>query len=121
MSVPMKPSDPAYWMLEQGIADPSKRSIPTVYRKGCYICDDHEFELMGLPLCFGCYVCGEHVAADECECSACGHDHSERPDDISVQQGTSWATDGGAAFEDGWWLVPVSDPIAFYASVLEGL
>lgn len=42
MSVPMRTDDPAYWMIEEGIADPSKRSTPTVYRNGCYICDDPE-------------------------------------------------------------------------------
>lgn len=48
MSIAMRPSDPAYFLLEQGIADPSKRSTPTVYRRGCYICDDTEYALMSL-------------------------------------------------------------------------
>jgi hypothetical protein len=99
----MKPSDPAYWMLEEGLSDPSKRSTPTVHRDGCYICDDPEFSLMGLPLCFGCHVCGEHVAADDCVCEECGHDHSEPPD-ITIAQATAWSSDGGRPFEEGWWF-----------------
>ncbi len=114
MSVPMKPSDPAYWMLERGLEDPSWRSKPTVYSARCYICRDPEFALMGLPLCFACYVCGGHVPADDSECDACGHEHSERSDDISIQQATAWADDGGRPFEDGWWLIEcgaVLDPV----------
>jgi hypothetical protein len=73
----MRPSDPAYWMLEQGLADPSKRSTPTVHRDGCYICEDPEFALMGLPLCYPCSKCGGHVAADDSVCDACGHDQQD--------------------------------------------
>ena len=102
----MRTNDPAYWMLEQGREDPSKRSQPTVYRGGCYICRDEEFALMGLPLCWACYVCGGHVAADDTRCDECTHDHSEGPSDLSVYQVTSWANDGGAPFESGWWLDP---------------
>lgn len=82
MSVPMRTGDPAYWMLEEGLADPNKRSTPTVYRKGCYVCDDREYELMGLPLCFPCSKCGGHVAADHSVCDACGYDQQ---DDIPEQ------------------------------------
>lgn len=76
MSRPMRPDDPAYWMLEQGRADPSKRSVQTApHRDGCYICEDPEFSLMGLPLCFACEKCKGHVPADDTVCSDCGHDH----------------------------------------------
>lgn len=71
MSVPMKPSDPAFWMLERGLQDPSQCSTTTVYEAGCYICEDPEFALMGLPLCYPCPKCGEHVAADEGQCTSC--------------------------------------------------
>lgn len=79
MSVPMKPDDPAYWMLEQGMADPSKRSVPSVNSDDCYICNDPEFALMGLPLCTPCEKCAGHVAADDSVCDACGHDHHLEP------------------------------------------
>lgn len=74
MSAPMKPDDPAYWMIERGRRNVSKRSTTTVYKEGCYICEDHEFSLMGLPLCFPCAKCGGHVPADDCFCDACGTD-----------------------------------------------
>lgn len=64
-------TDPAYWMLAEGMHDASKRSKPTVYRKGCYICDDNEYSLMGLPLCTACLACGGHVAADDDVCDDC--------------------------------------------------
>ena len=63
MSVPMKPSDPAYFMLFDGVT-----STPTVYNKSCYICNDPEFAQMGLPLCYACIVCGAHVPADDIIC-----------------------------------------------------
>ena len=100
----MRTDDPAYWMLEQGREDLSKRSQPTVYRERCYICRDEEFSLMGLPLCWACYVCGGHVAADDTRCDECAHDHDSGPMDLSVYQITSWADDGGVPFESGWWL-----------------
>lgn len=75
MSVPMQPDDPAYWMLEQGLADPSKRSTTAVYSKRCYICKDPEFALMGLPLCYPCEKCKGHVAADDTVCDDCKHDN----------------------------------------------
>jgi len=46
MSIPMHPDDPAYWLLERGRNDPSQRSTTTVYKSGCYICEDPEFALM---------------------------------------------------------------------------
>lgn len=74
MSVPMRPTDPAYWMLERGLADPSKRTRTTVYRAQCYICRDPEFSLMGMSLCYPCAACGGHVAADDSHCDSCGAD-----------------------------------------------
>jgi hypothetical protein len=77
MSQKLRPDDPAYWMLEQGRNDPSKRSKKTVHRDGCFICEDEEFSLMGLPLCKPCIKCADgHVAADDSVCDRCGHDHS---------------------------------------------
>lgn len=73
MSIPLPKDDPAYWMLERGRKDPSKRSTTTVYDPNCYICKDPEFSLMGLPLCYPCVVCGAHVPADDVECD--GPDH----------------------------------------------
>lgn len=73
MSMPMKPSDPAYCLLEEGRRDPSKRSRQTApKREGCYICEDPEFSLMGLPLCRACPACGGHIAADATVCDDCG-------------------------------------------------
>jgi hypothetical protein len=40
MSFPLKKDDPAYWMLDQGLRDKSKRSTTTVFKVGCYICED---------------------------------------------------------------------------------
>lgn len=79
MSAPMKPNDPAYWMLEQGREDPSKRSTKTAHSNDCYICRDPEFALMGLPLCYPCGKCGGHVAADDCVCDECKCDQREIP------------------------------------------
>jgi hypothetical protein len=70
----MKPEDPAYFLLDEGLHDPTKRSRTTVYKAGCYICDDPEFSLMGLPLCFPCPACGGHIAADDSICEKCGAD-----------------------------------------------
>lgn len=73
MSAPMRPDDPSYWMLKRGRRDPSKRSVPTAHRDGCYICEDPEFALMGLPLCRFCPECKTgHVAADSATCDDCG-------------------------------------------------
>ena len=72
------PNDPAYILLQRGLADPSQRSKTTVYKKGCYICEDEEFSLMGLPLCYPCFKCGGHVAADDSVCDVCGIDQQEQ-------------------------------------------
>jgi hypothetical protein len=80
MSIPMDPDDPAYWMLELGKYDPSTRSKTTVYLAGCYICEDPEFALMGLPLCYPCCKCGGHVPADNCFCDRCGFNQSTQPE-----------------------------------------
>ncbi len=77
VSVPMKKSDPAYFLLEQGLKDPSKRSVTTVYESDCYICRDPEFALMGMPLCFPCSKCQGHVPADDSVCTDCGHDQCD--------------------------------------------
>lgn len=81
MSVPMRKDDPAYWMLEQGLKDPSRRSTTTVYQEGCFICDDPEFSLMGLPLCYPCSKCKGHVPADDTICTDCSHDQMEDQED----------------------------------------
>jgi hypothetical protein len=62
-----QPDDPAYRLL----MDPNIKSTPTVYKRGCYICEDPEFAQMGLPLCKPCPRCGGHVAADDVECDDC--------------------------------------------------
>lgn len=72
MSIPLKESDPAYWMLEQGRNDPSKCTKSSVYDEDCYICNDPEFSLIGLPLCYPCGKCGGHIAADDSVCCVCG-------------------------------------------------
>ena len=106
MSVPMKPDDAAYWMLQRGqneawavatgqISEDETTWITksTVFNSHCYICNDPEFALMGLPLCFPCPTlvdgveCGEHIAADDTVCEA-GHD---------VMDGYSFADDESEA------------------------
>lgn len=91
MSVPLKSDDPAYWMLQRGqneawalatgqISEDETTWITksSVFNGRCYICNDPEFALMGLPLCYPCPVetdgveCGEHVPADDEECDK-GH------------------------------------------------
>jgi hypothetical protein len=72
MSRKLSPNDPCYWMLEQGREDPSKRTTSTVFKSGCFICEDEEFSLMGLPLCYPCEFCKGHVAADDDRCDDCG-------------------------------------------------
>ena len=67
-STQMRTDDPAYFLLRDG-----KTSTPTVYREGCYICEDPEFAQMGLPLCRPCEACKTgHVAADDEVCDDCG-------------------------------------------------
>jgi hypothetical protein len=65
----MKPTDPAYWMLLDEYT-----TTPTIFKKGCYICEDPEFAQMGLPLCYPCKACGGHVAADDPVCDDCEHE-----------------------------------------------
>lgn len=93
MSEPLKPSDPAYWMLQRGkqevAGNPNVKGWVTkteVFKAGCYICEDEEFALMGLPLCKPCPDCQKngrgdgHIPADDEECSECGYnlyDHYE--------------------------------------------
>ena len=78
MSKPMRKSDPAYWMLEEGLSGKRKIKVSPVYNKDCYICGDSEFALMGLPLCYPCYLCGGHVAADDIVCDN-GHNQEDDP------------------------------------------
>jgi len=73
---PMKPDDPAYWMLQDGFT-----TTPKIHRRGCYICEDPEFAQMGMPLCSPCPKCSTeqgqiagHIAADDTVCDDCGHD-----------------------------------------------
>jgi hypothetical protein len=62
-----KMDDPAHALLTD-----SHTSTTSVYRAGCYICEDPEFAQMGLPLCRPCPECGGHVAADDTVCDDCG-------------------------------------------------
>lgn len=64
-----QPDDLAYKLVKDDFT-----STPTVYRRGCYICEDPEFAQMGLPLCRACSACGGHVAADDSVCDDCGVD-----------------------------------------------
>lgn len=72
MSVPIKSTDPAYRLLTDDFT-----SSTTVYKEGCYICEDPEFAQMGLPLCYPCWSCGGHVAADDTICDACRKDQRD--------------------------------------------
>lgn len=88
MSRPLPEHDPAYWMLKLGCREADAtpdvydwRSKPTVYQRGCYICEDPEYSLMGLPLCTPCVICGGHVPADDCDCNGCG---ANQPDAYEV-------------------------------------
>lgn len=91
-----QPNDSAAWMVQKGLSDPAARSQQHVARRpGCYICEDPEFELMGLPLCRPCPVCTllrnqptradggsrlvpyGHVPADDTACSDCDQDAQE--------------------------------------------
>ena len=74
MSIPLPKNDPAYFLLERGRKDPSKRSPISAYSPKCYICNDPEFSMMGLPVCQPCLKCGGHVAADDSVCDLCGED-----------------------------------------------
>ena len=72
MSVPLSSDDPCYFMLSDGIT-----STPTVFKEGCYICEDKEFAMMGLPLCYKCKGCNGHVAADSDTCDDCGENQEQ--------------------------------------------
>ena|SRR6476661_2583112 len=86
-STQMKPGDPAYSLLTDGVT-----STPKVYRDYCYICRDPEYAQMGLPLCQPCPECTAdpnredgHIPADDEECDDCGfnareayYDHLEK-------------------------------------------
>jgi hypothetical protein len=110
MSLPMSSNDPAYWMLES----PECHSQPIVHSDNCYICTDHEFMLMGLPLCRECCVCKRnqrnksnklpvnpknpqdidpgygHIPADDTMCSYCEHECSpDNPDCDYYEEGNS--------------------------------
>lgn len=75
MSRPLRNDDPSAWMLQRGIDEATGRrpdtgwvSTTTVFNERCYICQDPEFALMGLPLCKPCETCGAHTPADDIEC-----------------------------------------------------
>ena len=85
MSVPMKKSDPAYWLLEEGLSGKRKIKKSEVFNENCYICRDPEFALMGLPLCYPCPICGAHVPADDCTCDN-GHDVMEYYEGLEEDQ-----------------------------------
>jgi len=72
MATKMKPGDPAYWMLFDGV-----ETTPVVYSEDCYICNDDEYARMGLPLCRKCPKCGGHIPADDSVCDDCGYDEHE--------------------------------------------
>jgi len=99
MSEPLKHGDPAAWMLNRGRAEEfaiaagaeipeSERWVTQTeaFSSKCYICNDPEFALMGLPLCKPCPNCQKHgkvghVPADDEECTDCGynlHEHYDR-------------------------------------------
>jgi hypothetical protein len=82
MSVPMRPDDPAYWMLfDEFTSTPAKG----VYDPFCYICRDPEFAQMGLPLCRKCPKCSKnpevedngHIPADDDRCTVCSYIEGE--------------------------------------------
>lgn len=74
----MKPDDPAYWMLSDGVT-----TTPVVYSKDCYICNDDEYARMGLPLCRKCPKCGGHIPADDSTCDGCGYDEYDDCQEIT--------------------------------------
>lgn len=63
----LQPGDPAWSMKFSG-----HRSVPVIFRAGCYICEDSEFAQIGMPLCQKCCKCGGHVPADDEKCDDCG-------------------------------------------------
>ena len=100
MSRSLPLTDPCYFMLAEGMHDEAKRSTQRgPKRAGCYICEDPEYALMGLPLCTACPKCGGHVAADDTCCDDCGHDSYEicknLNDAIFGKEGTDEEIDPG--------------------------
>lgn len=72
MSKKMNKDDPVYFLLDNVPPTPK-----VIHREGCYICEDDEFQRMGLPLCYVCPLCGGHIPADDCVCDDCGHNEHE--------------------------------------------
>lgn len=105
----MQPGDPAYWMIEE----PAFHSQPKVYLDSCYICNDDEFMLMGLPLCRVCCVCKKkkenqsptlpvnpknpqevepgygHIPADDAACDFCKHECSPYNPECDFYEGSN--------------------------------
>lgn len=76
-----------------------KRQRITIYRKDCYICNDPDYRLYGLPLCYQCPRCKGHIAADDTICDDCGYEVAEGPDEepgqgIKCQECDSWTWSG---------------------------
>lgn len=79
--------------MERALYNDPHTTSTTVYDDKCYICRDPDFARMGLPLCRECPECkrksnGEvlgHVAADDTECTVCGHD--EYAEEMEEQDG----------------------------------
>lgn len=93
MSIPMKPSDPAYWMLFDDFT-----TTPEIHRSYCYICNDPEFAQMGLPLCRICPRCEGHIAADDTGCDDCGFDEIDEHFGFrTVQDILTWFDEAPAA------------------------
>jgi hypothetical protein len=69
--------------MEKLLYDDSYESKKKVHRKGCYICEDPDFQKMGLPLCNPCPECQKagrgdgHIAADDTVCDECGYDWAD--------------------------------------------
>lgn len=83
-----QPDDPAYKLLQDDYT-----STPTVYRRGCYICEDPEFAQMGLPLCRPCPKCSEraqgpagHIPADDEVCDECGFNERDAYEEAEAER-----------------------------------
>ena len=80
MSVPLPPGDPARRLLKYDEFGCRIDQISTtVYRDGCYICEDPEFAQLGLPFCYPCRFCGGHCQADDSVCDDCDKDQTPDP------------------------------------------